>query len=220
MSFPSLNAIEARVLGCLLEKERLTPEVYPLSLNSLTNACNQSTNRDPVLCLEEREVERAIESLRERKLAAMIMGAGSRVQKYRHNLSDHYELDRRDQALVTVLLLRGPQTAGELRSRTERYCSFNDLAEVESVLKGLSEGADPLVRLLPTRPGQKEARWVELLSDRATVEPASGAVPASAEVPQPANPTRLDSLEQEIGKLKEELTALREEFATFKRQFE
>src|SRR5947209_4801542 len=126
-----LDEVETRILGCLLEKERLTPENYPLSLNALTAACNQTTNRDPVLTLEERQVESGITSLREKRLATMIHSSGARVQKYRHNLPDHYELQPREQALLCVLLLRGPQTPGELRIRTERMTAFPSLGAIE-----------------------------------------------------------------------------------------
>ena len=148
-----LTPAETRILGCLLEKERITPENYPLSLNSLIAACNQSTNRDPVVSYDEKTVEAGVDSLREKKLAMMTLGAGSRVPKYRHNLLNHFELNQREIALLCVLLLRGPQTPGELRSRTERLQFFDSLEQVESFLADLAKGDDPLVRVLPARPG-------------------------------------------------------------------
>src|SRR5882724_5153407 len=122
-----LNALETRILGCLLEKERLTPENYPLSLNGLTAACNQTTNRDPITAYDEKTVEAGVNALREKKLAMVIFGAGSRVQKYRHRFEDHYVLERPETALICTLLLRGPQTLGELRTRTERFFAFASL---------------------------------------------------------------------------------------------
>ena len=166
-----LTPIETRVLGCLLEKERTTPDAYPLTLNSLLLACNQSTNREPILTLNEREIEEALDGLRQKKLATVIFGGGSRVQKYRHILPDTFNLSPQEYALLCVLLLRGPQTVGELRGRTERMASFPQLSDVEGALTGLAEGGEPLVRLLPQRPGQKERRYVQLLSGE-PAEPA------------------------------------------------
>ena len=159
-----LSPVETRVLGCLMEKERTTPETYPLTLNALIAACNQTTNREPLMVLGDREVETALDALRSKKLATVVFGAGSRVQKYRNTLADIYNLSPQESALLCVLLLRGPQTAGELRGRAERMAGFATLADVENVANGLTEGDDPLVRLLPARPGQKERRYVQLLS--------------------------------------------------------
>ena len=133
------KSVETRILGCLLEKERITPENYPLSLNSLIAACNQSTNRDPITAYDARTVEAALDGLRQKKLAVMIMSAGSRVAKFRHELLNHFELSPREVALLSVLLLRGPQTLGELRSRTERMQFFDSLEQVESFLGGSSQ---------------------------------------------------------------------------------
>lgn len=199
-----LSPAEVRVLGCLIEKERITPDNYPLSLNALVNACNQSTAREPVMSIGDREVEECLDSLRQKKLATVIFGAGSRVQKYRHNLLDLYNLDDRQVALLCTLLLRGPQTAGELRSRSERMAGFGSLGEVEQTLESLGAGDEPLTRLLAARPGQKERRYAQLLSG----EPAPDDGPIA-----PAGPSRLDALEGEV-------RALREEFERFKRQFE
>lgn len=205
-----LSPAEVRVLGCLIEKERITPDNYPLSLNALVNACNQSTAREPVMSIGDREVEECLDSLRQKKLATVIFGAGSRVQKYRHNLLEVYHLDDRQVALLCTLLLRGPQTGGELRGRSERMAGFGSLAEVEATLDSLAAGDEPLVRLLPARPGQKERRYVQLLAG----EPPPDDGPIALEAPRPAaGPSRIDALEGE-------LRALREEFERFKRQFE
>lgn len=206
-----LSPAAVRVLGCLIEKERITPDNYPLSLNALVNACNQSTAREPVMSIGDREVEECLDSLRQKKLATVIFGAGSRVQKYRHNLLELFNLDDRQVALLCTLLLRGPQTAGELRGRSERMAGFGSLADVEATLDSLSTGDEPLARLLPARPGQKERRYVQLLAG----EPAPDDGPIAAEPPRPAaaGPSRLDVLEGEM-------RALREEFERFKRQFE
>jgi hypothetical protein len=218
MSF-SLDPVETRILGCLLEKERLTPEHYPLSLNALTNACNQSTNREPVVAWDEAVVEKGLDRLRVKKLAAMLHAAGSRVPKYRHALPDQFTLDRGETALLCVLLLRGPQTVGELRQRTERMSPFDTLEEVERCLGGLAQGDAPLVELLPARPGQKERRYVQLLSMRTEETPGT---PAETIVPPPdaAEPARIEALEREIQSLRAELQSLRGEFAQFKKQFE
>lgn len=212
-----LSPAEVRVLGCLLEKERLTPDNYPISLNALVNACNQSTAREPVMTLGEREVEGCLDSLRRKKLATVVFGAGSRVQKYRHNLLDVYNLDERQVALLCTLLLRGPQTAGELRGRSERMAGFASLAEVEETLASLEAGDEPLVRLLPARPGQKERRFVQLLAG----EPVIDDSPVASEAPRAAaGPSRVDALAEEVRTLREQLAALREEFDRFKQQFE
>lgn len=213
-----LSPAETRVLGCLIEKERTTPENYPLSLNSLISACNQLTNREPILTLGDREVEDALDSLRQKKLATVIFGAGSRVQKYRHILADIYNFSPQEYALLCVLLLRGPQTAGELRQRADRMAPFAALADVENVLNAMAEGDEPLVRLLPARPGQKERRYVQLLSGE-PVEPA--AEPPAATALAGAAPTsagRLDALEAEIATLRGELAELRASLDDLRRQ--
>ncbi|MEA3212627.1 MAG: uncharacterized protein QOE70_5684 [Chthoniobacter sp.] len=217
-----LNAVETRILGCLLEKERLTPENYPLSLNSLVAACNQSTNREPVASYDEKFVEEGVNALRARKLATVIFGAGSRVQKYRHKLLEHYNLDEAEVALLCVLLLRGPQTPGELRIRTERMHPSATLESVEARLEALAQGDSPLVKALPPRPGQKEKRYVQLLSaeslapemDRETPDATSDRQPVKTE------PGRIAGLEQEVAQLKAEMQQLKDEFGAFRKQFE
>jgi uncharacterized protein len=215
-----LTPAETRILGCLLEKERITPENYPLSLNSLIAACNQSTNRDPVVSYDEKTVEAGVDSLREKKLATMTSGAGSRVPKYRHNLLNHLELNQREIALLCVLLLRGAQTPGELRSRTERLQFFDSLEQVESFLADLAKGDDPLVRVLPARPGQKEKRYVQLISGE-PVSPGDFEAEIPISVPKQQNSqSRIEALENEIATLKIELRQLREELLSFRKQFE
>ena len=213
----TLSPEETRILGCLIEKERTTPDQYPLSLNSVTTACNQSTNREPVTYYDERVVALGLDDLRGKKLVTQLWGAGSRVQKFRHNLLDAYELNPREVALLCVLLLRGPQTLNELRIRTERMQAFANAGEVEECLHGLGEGAEPLVRELPARAGQKENRFVQLLSGEPVLEEHAAAETRLAVV---SGPTRVETLEAEVATLQAEVTALREEFARFRKQFE
>jgi uncharacterized protein YceH (UPF0502 family) len=210
----TVNAEEARVLGSLLEKEITTPEYYPLSLNALLNACNQKSNRDPMMHLDEDMLERALYTLRDKGLLVSITGAGSRVPKYGHRISEKLNLGRRELAILCELMLRGPQTLGELRTRAERMHPFGDLAEVESVIDHMSE----LITKLPRRPGEKEARYAHLLSG----EPPVSAVPApSAAIPQAPLPAeRMMALEAEVAQLRRELEELKQQFAGFQKQFE
>lgn len=213
----TLSAVETRILGCLLEKERLTPESYPLSLHGLTLACNQTTSRDPITRYDEKSVEEELFELRQKKLVSQVMTTGARVPKYRHLVAEHWELSEADVALLCVLMLRGPQTAGELRTRSERLHHFEDVAEVEACLKALAEDSAPLVQAVPARPGQKEQRYVQLLSGAPDLtDYAAGNPPVPAEAP----PSRMTVLQEEVQQLREELAALREEFQRFKQQFE
>jgi uncharacterized protein YceH (UPF0502 family) len=216
----NLTPIETRILGCLLEKERITPENYPLSLNSLIAACNQATNRDPVVCYDPKAVEAGVDSLRAKKLATMTLGAGSRVPKYRHNFSDHFVLNQREIALLCVLLLRGPQTPGELRTRAERLQFFDSLEQMESSLAELSKGDDPLVRILPPRAGQKEKRYVQLISGEPVVSAAAEREIADFASAQNPDQARIDALESQLAQLREDLQRLAGEFASFRKQFE
>jgi uncharacterized protein len=211
-----LSAVEARVLGCLLEKERTTPEVYPLTLNSLTTACNQSTNRYPIAGYDDRTVEAGLDSLREKKLAMIVHGAGARVPKYRHNLLGLFNLDAREVALICVLLLRGAQTPGELRGRTDRLCGESSLSEIESALDQLATGEDPFIRALPARPGQKEQRYIQLF----TPEPADLPIVSASAPDIIPTASRIESLEANLRLLRSEFDDLREEFSKFKKQFE
>ena len=213
MSFIDLSAVECRVLGALLEKERLTPENYPLSLNSLTAGCNQSTNRDPVTSYDEKTVEEAIQSLRERRLVTMVVGAGARVQKFKHRLGEHYKLEEKEVAVLCVLLLRGAQTPGELRIRTERMHAFGSLSAVEETLSVLAREGLELVQAIPARPGQKEGRY------RCTFVVESAAIESTAP-DEPLLPSRLEVLQSEVRDLREDIARLREEFQQFRRQFE
>jgi uncharacterized protein YceH (UPF0502 family) len=211
-----LSPIETRVLGALLEKERTTPEYYPLSLHALVVACNQTTNREPIVSYDDRTVEQGLDRLREKKLAMLIHTAGARVPKYRHTLLDSYNLDARELALLCVLMLRGPQTPGELRSRSERMCGPVTLPEIEKCLEELTSGSDPLIRMIPARVGQKENRYVQLLSGEPDLE-------SWITTPAPLAPTsekaRLDALESELETLKSEFRSLREDLAAFKKLF-
>ena len=212
----TLTAVEVRVLGALVEKEMATPEYYPLTLNALLNACNQKSNRDPAVSYDEDTVAEAIDSLREKKLAAVITGAGMRVPKYRELLSESLNLGRRELAILCELMLRGPQTVGELRDRAGRLHPFADLDEVESILRRLMEWQpDPLAVRLARQPGTKEQRNAHLLSG----EPAAA---ASAEAPPeaPARGERLAALEAEVRELRNEVRALGERLDKFRAQFE
>jgi uncharacterized protein YceH (UPF0502 family) len=208
-----LNDLEVRVLGCLIEKELATPEYYPLTLNALTNACNQKSNRDPVMILEEADVVRALDALRFKQLA-LISAEGGRVAKYRHILAERLRLSPGELAVLAELLLRGAQTVGELRTRAERMHPFPDLAGVEDVLEELMARTPPLVARLPRQPGRKEQRHAHLFSG----EPA---LAADESVPPPAGMGRKVSAEQErIAKLEEEVATLREEVACLQRLVE
>ena len=206
-----------------MEKERITPENYPLSLNSLIAACNQSTNRDPITAFDVRTVESGLDGLRQKKLAVMIMSAGSRVAKFRHELLNHFDLSPREVALLCVLLLRGPQTLGELRSRTERMQFFDSLEQVESFLAELARGESPLVRILPAKPGQKESRYVQLLSGEPVI-PENAAIQGTDSPPAVTESamdiSRLEAVENQVAELKAELQGLREELLSFRKQFE
>jgi uncharacterized protein YceH (UPF0502 family) len=205
-----LHPVEVRILGSLLEKEITTPEYYPLSLNALINACNQKSNRDPVVHFDEETVHRTLETLRDKGLLLSITGAGSRVPKYGHRISERLNLGRPELAILCELMLRGPQTPGELRNRAERMHPFDDLAQVESVIERLPE----LVVKLPRRPGEKESRYAHLLSgppELTEVEP---------EAPQTMRADRIATLEADVAQLRTELEDLKEQFRGFKKQFE
>ena len=214
-----LDEVEVRVLGALLEKEITTPEYYPLSLNALINACNQKSNRDPVMALDESGVRSALESLNEKNLAGQASSADSRVPKYIHHLQEVFNFDRRESAVLCVLLLRGPQTPGELRGRTERMYRFDDLSVVESALHHLMERQPPLVLKLPRQPGTKESRYSHLLAG----ELEEWRVPAAAE-PLAAtagqDDERITRLETELGTLRKEVADLRQQLDDFRKQFE
>jgi uncharacterized protein YceH (UPF0502 family) len=211
---------EIRVLGSLIEKEITTPDYYPLSLNALVNACNQKSNRDPVLNLNEEDVRQALHSLNQKGLAGTASSAGdSRVPKFEHRMQEAFNFTRRETAVVCVLMLRGPQTPGELRGRTERMHRFEDLTDVQSTLQKLMTREEPLVKVLPRQPGTKEARYAHLLGGE---KPEWEAPPAPIETPaaNSADNERILHLEEEVSNLKKEIADLKQEFAGFRKQFE
>jgi len=197
------SPVELRVLGCLIEKQRTTPDAYPLSLNALRLACNQSTNRDPVVDYDEETIRAALQRLGGRGWTRLASGAGSRAVKHRHLFGEALGLDDADLALLAVLMLRGPQTLGELKSRTERLHRFESIASVEEAL--ISLGERELVARLPRRPGQKEERFAHLLGGDAD-EATAGAAP----VPLPVADDRLTRLERRVDAIEEELAELRD----------
>jgi uncharacterized protein YceH (UPF0502 family) len=214
-----LNEIEVRVLGSLLEKEITTPDYYPLSLNALINACNQKSNRDPVMALDENVVVQALDSLNEKGLAGRSTSADSRVPKFAHRLQEVFNFDRREMAAFCVLLLRGPQTPGELRGRSERMYRFDDLAAVESTLHHLMEREPPLVKKLTRQPGTKESRYAHLLAGdvEGWIAPAE-AQPVAAPVGQVEQ--WITRLETEVQSLRTEIADLRQQLEDFRKQFE
>jgi uncharacterized protein len=214
-----LNEMEARVLGALLEKEITTPDYYPLSLNSLVNACNQKSNRDPVMNVEEDSVRDALRTLQDNSLARSVSAVDSRVTKYEHRLQEAFNFDRREAALFCELLLRGPQTAGELRTRAERMHSFDDLSEAQSALQRLMNREPPLVKVLVRQPGTKESRYIHLLSGDA--KPVSST--AGREVPAALEGEKMDGfsrLSSEMAELRRDVADLKQQFAAFRKQFE
>lgn len=217
-----LNDIEARVLGSLVEKQVTTPEYYPLTLNSLTLACNQKNNRTPVTTYSETEVAAALETLREKNLAYVFYGSTSRVPKYKHVLPEVMHLSPSELALICVLLLRGPQTTGELATRAFRLHEFAGLEEVESTLNSLiSREPDSLVVRLERQPGQKEARYAHLLSGEVTVDTIQEGVTSSrAPGRSDSQGARVIALEAEVETLKAEVGMLKTQFEAFKKQFE
>ena len=226
-----LNEIEARVLGSLIEKDITTPDYYPLSLNALVNACNQKNNRDPVMTLDENSVRNALITLQEKRMAGPASGADSRVAKYEHRLQEAFNFDRREIALVCVLLLRGAQTPGELRGRTERMYHFDALEDVVSTLDRLAQREQPLVCILARQPGTKEYRYMHLFSgepleptvSRASVAQESAAASAAPDTSSYATPPpaqRLARLEEEVASLRQELSEVQQQLAAFRKQFE
>jgi len=214
-----LNNIEVRVLGSLIEKELTTPEYYPLSLNALTNACNQKSNRDPVMALTDEDIVRALDSLRFKQLA--IISADGRVPKYRHLLAEKMGLMPAELAVISELLVRGPQTVGELRTRGERMHPFGELAAVEEVLQELMERGTPLITKMARQPGRKEARCTHLFSGMPeSSEEGVEALPEPARQRVMAENERITKLESEVAGLREEIAGLRQLMEEFKAQFE
>jgi uncharacterized protein YceH (UPF0502 family) len=218
-----LNETEVRVLGSLVEKQMTTPEYYPLTLNALTNACNQKNNRDPVVSFDETTVMRALESLRERNLAYVFYGSTSRVPKYKHMMPEVFHIDERKVAIMCVLMLRGPQTIGELKERAGRLTEFSSLAEAEESLNSLSvNDSEPLVVKLPRQPGQKEARYAHLLAGDVYADylNAEASSEHRAAEPRAGGAGKLAALETEVAGLKAEVGELRQRLEDFIKQFD
>lgn len=212
-----LSAVEARVLGSLIEKDITTPDYYPLSLNALVNACNQKNNRDPVMTLDEGSVRAALDSLQQKRLAGPTSSADSRVTKFEHRFQEVFNFTRGETAVLCVLLLRGLQTPGELRGRTERLHRFEDLTDVQSTLQRLMQRDPPLVKMPSRQPGTKESRYAHLLS---------GDVEDTAPAPHFAASTsswedkRMAVLEEEVASLRREINDVKQQLASFRKQFE
>ena len=214
-----LTPPEARVLGALIEKEVTTPEYYPLSLNALINACNQRSNREPVMDLDEEAVRLALHGLEDDGLAGRARSADGRVTKYEHWLGEAFNFSRAETALVCVLLLRGPQTPGELRGRAGRMHGFDDLNVVHTALRKLMERKPPLVKVLARQPGTKEARYAHLLcGDVETNEPEPAVRAATSAAASDAD--RIASLEEQVASLQREIAELKQQLASFRKQFE
>jgi uncharacterized protein len=217
-----LSEVEVRVLGALVEKEATTPEYYPLSLNALVNACNQKSNREPVMTLDEEAVRKALRSLSDQYLVRSASG-DSRVVKFEHRLSELYNFHRHEIAVLCVLMLRGPQTPGELRTRTERMYGFEDLDAVHGALNLLMRREPPLVEVLPRQPGTKESRYMHLLSGDIAppVQPVEEhAIASDGSAKGPADRERIAQLETEVSELRRELQTLRDQFAAFQKEFQ
>jgi uncharacterized protein YceH (UPF0502 family) len=218
-----LNEVEVRVAGALIEKQVCTPEYYPLTLNALVHACNQTSNREPVVSFDEGTVMEALDSLREKNLAYIFYGSESRVPKYKHVMTEIFHLFPAELAIMCVLMLRGAQTIGEIRGRTNRLYDFSSLAEAEATLEALMTRDDqPLVVRLPRQPGQKEARYAHLLSGEIQIDEQPKAVrpQRSAATTIGADNERVSRLESEVEVLRGELVELRQQFREFKKQFE
>jgi uncharacterized protein YceH (UPF0502 family) len=212
-----LNSAEARVLGALVEKDITTPDYYPLSLNALINACNQKNNREPVTNFDEETVRLALRNLSDKHLARTAGGADSRVTKYEHRLQEAFNFTRQETALICVLLLRGPQTPGELRGRTERMYQFEHLDDVLSGLQQLMRREPPLAKALGRRPGTKEVRYAHLLSgDVEAWEPPAESASSSGS----ADAERILQLEEQVAALRNEVAELKQQMADFRKQFE
>jgi uncharacterized protein len=214
----TLTAVEIRVLGSLIEKDITTPDYYPLSLNALVNACNQKNNREPVMSLDENSVADALATLQEKRLAGTAGGADSRVTKFEHRLQEVFNFDRREIAVLCVLLLRGPQTPGELRGRTERMYHFEALEDVVSTLERLAARQPPLVVVLPRQPGTKESRYVQLFAGE--VEMIDSVARPAVNGGERSSSDRLTNLEGEVSELRREVSEMREQLAVFRKQFE
>lgn len=205
-----LNSIEIRVISALIEKEITTPEYYPLTLNSLLNACNQKSSRFPVVSYDEEIVQKIVEGLREKKLVARVTGDNIRTPKYKQNFTEELNLNKAETAILTLLMLRGAQTPGELKNRSGRMYEFKDLMEVHEVLERLLKREEPLVKILPKEAGMKESRFVHLFSDEES-ENINEVTPEE---------NKLEKMEEEINNLKAEIEKLKIQFEAFRKQFE
>src|SRR5580658_9934829 len=211
-----LTEIETRVLGALIEKDITTPDYYPLSLNALVNACNQKNNRDPVMTLDESTVRDALAMLQEKRMAGPASGADSRVTKYEHRLQEVFNFDRREIAIVCVLLLRGAQTPGELRGRTDRMYHFEGLDDVVSTLDRLAQREPPLARVLPRQPGTKESRYTHLFAGEPDVPDVATSTALDFSTPSASSAVdRLAQLEKEVAALRRELSEVQQQLAAF-----
>lgn len=208
-----LSEVEARIIGALIEKEKTTPEYYPLSLNALKNACNQKSNRNPVVNYEENEIEETLEKLREKKFAMRRTGDDMRVPKFRQTFTETLNLNEKETAVLTVLMLRGAQTPGEIKSRTGRLFDFSSLEEVDEVITLLSSKEDAYVKKLPRFPGTKESRYVHLFSGEPDLE-------MFMREAEKTSPGETEQLQEDVKLLREELEKLRNEFNEFRTQFE
>lgn len=203
----TLDPVEIRVLGSLMEKQLSTPEYYPLTLNALVAACNQKSNREPVMELSENEIQRALDRLQDEKLVWKVMGG--RAVRFDHNLDTVWHLNRREKAILTLLFLRGPQTSGELRGRSDRLHSFATVAEVEETLRDMSAHSEPLVRELPRRPGQKEERWAHLAGGAIVEAPVAASTESAAPATGEPLSARVARLEEQVAALGNELRELK-----------
>jgi uncharacterized protein YceH (UPF0502 family) len=214
-----LSEIETRIIGSLIEKELTTPDYYPLSLNALTTACNQTSNRDPIAHYAEDAIAHAIEPLRRRSLVRVVQQSGSRVFKYKHLINETLGLVSRQTAVLCVMMLRGPQTLGELKTRTARMAEFDSLDDVETAVEQLiNREPEPLAARLTRRPGQKEDRYAHLLAGEVTYEVPDH--PSPARSPDEGRPDRIAALEQTVEALRKEVTELRGQLEAFRKQFE
>ena len=218
----TLSGLEIRVLACLIEKSCATPEYYPMTLNALGAACNQKSNRDPVMLLSNQDVVRALDVLRDRKLAWSVSLAGSRMPKYRHSIEDVYPLTPPQLAVLCELMLRGPQTVGELRTRAGRLFSMGETSEVQGLLQQLMEwSGGPLVAVAPRRAGQREERYAQLLGGTPAADAESTPLIAEpARLAVIAENDRISMLEEKVASLEDELSGLKAQFADFAKQFQ
>ncbi len=215
-----LSEIEVRILGCLVEKEITTPDYYPLTLNALTNACNQKSNRNPVVSYDETAVVRGLDDLSEKGFAKRVSAVGSRVPKYQHTFLDKFDLGKREVAVLCELMLRGPQTSGEIRTHAERMYEFKGLEEVDEILQGLMEHGEPLVVKLPRQAGRKEQRYAHLFSGKPEIQgTGQAALVEAADMQVRAENERIAKLEEELAMLRKEFDEMKLAFNELKSQF-